>query len=541
MIRIVIGAGTSAAVFRKAIGQTIDQEVFTNPRKALVRLAQTIQVGSTEPWHKRGKHKMGQPSSIVGGHMLPGSDRGYQEATGKPPNEFGQFVDKFLKGFQISSTYAEQLDRLQALNGQRDQAIVFDGGDVTSVKRSNIEGYIDVTVNNRYVLKGSQVIIATGPGPERGYDKKMFDGNPEPWQVVSGPAFMEGQTAPVPENLPKNEWTVAVAGGSATAAWSVETALVRGYTVAAWFQRKSDNETIADRFKAAFPPGDRNYMVKESVLKSVGRLANLKMIHVTDNPLISQRPKIGLEFDDNEWIYVDQLVYAIGSDFNSGIGKMLSMDLRNEVIPYRDFNRVISNDGSAVLALGTEDRSLFIVGAGVYNATAALRVFADKKVKPDFVSVNELVNGKETTVPKEAGQANYAQIAETLPQSAVPPEGIGLIMASIEAFTNYMPVSNIGDWDINFNTANRNQIAAFIAHQTDLDACAANLAVALIVAIRAQRTFGLQEERIRMILDVSANISRKHGQFFRSVDPFLPDRVAAAVAPRFAEYIGQTG
>lgn len=561
MIRIIIGAGTSAAVFRKTIGQTIDQEVFTNPRKALVRLAQTIQVGSTEPWHKRGAHKMGQPPSIVGGHMLPGSTRRYQQATGKPRVDNRQFVEEFLQGFQISSTYAEQLDRLQMLNGQRDQAIVFDGGVVTSVKRSNIDGYIDVTVNNRYVLKGTQVIIATGPGQEREYDKKMFNGTPEPWQVISGPAFMEGQTAPVPETSKYRRWSVAVAGGSATAAWAVETALVRGYTVKLWFQRKSGNETKEQRFKAAFPPGDRNYMVKKAVLDSVGLLTNLKTIHVLPADLMV-REKIGLEFDDGKWVWVDQFVYAIGSDFSTGIGAMLSDDLKKEIRPFRDRNRVVSTDGTAVLALGTKDRSLFIVGAAVYNAIGALKSLDPQRDKAKYADV-------EST--------DYAKINQTLPESAVPPEGIGLIMASIEAFTEYMPVSNPRkavdytipefltekgkthipnpragkkvqsftfdrdiNWDINFNTANRNQIAAWIAATTDLDACAANLAVALIVAIRAKRTFGLQEERIQMIMDVSANVSRKHGQFFRMANPFVVDTIAAAVAPRFAEYIGKT-
>jgi hypothetical protein len=585
MIRIIIGAGTSAAVFRQAIGQTIDQEVFTNPRTALVKLVQTIQIGRTEPWHGRGTHKMGQPPSIVGGHMMPGSERHYQEATGKPPKKIDQlFVDEFLQGFQISSTYAQQLDLLQKLNGKRDQAIVFEERFVKQIARSLSDPteYIDVTLSNGSVLTGSQVIIATGPGLEREYDARLFSGDPEPWQVVSGPAFMERQTAPVPESLPHYDpWKVAVAGGSATAAWSVETALVRGYTVAAWFQRTKDHETKDERFKAAFPPGDRNYMV-QSVLERVGRLGNLRKIYVIPgNPLISRRPKLGLEFDDGHWVYVDQLVYAIGSDFSTGIGAMLSKELQDQVIPYRDLNRVVSTDGSAVLALGTEDRSLFIVGAAVYNATAALRLI-DKTVKPSFRFVKELdEKGVEREVKKEAGQANYAQIAETLPQSAVPPEGIGLIMASIEAFTEYMPVSEprqavrykipeflteegetdipipnprAGEvvtsytfdrdfnWDINFNTANRNQIAAWMAAtRDDLDACAANLAVALIVAIRAKRTFGLQWERIQMIMEVSKKISREHGQYFRSVDPFLPDRIAAAVAPRFAEYIGKTG
>ena len=40
---------------------------------------------------------------------------------------------------------------------------------------------------------------------------------------------------------------------------------------------------------------------------------------------------------------------------------------------------------------------------------------------------------------------------------------------------------------------------------------------------------------------ISNNISSKHGEFFRTVDPFLPDRIAVAVAPRIVESIGTTG
>jgi hypothetical protein len=571
MIRIIIGAGTSAAVFRKAISQTIDEEVFTNPRAALVKLSQTVQVGQTEPWHRRGQHKMGQPASIVGGQMLPGSERSYQQATGKPEQVISeQFVADFLKGFQTSSTFAEQLDRLQQINGQRDQALVFDRQTVKRVARSTImRDYIDVTLSNDMVLHGTQVIIATGPGAEKQYPANMFTGDkPLDWQVLSGPDFMESRP---PEgaryDLGTRPWTVAVSGGSATAAWSVETALIRGYRVETWFQRlaeKGDNDKQT-RFAAAFPPGNRNFMVR-SVLNEVGRVINLTKIEVVagTNALVWPRRVVALTFGDKEPpIYVDQFVYSIGSDFDGAgaIGPMLSTELKNELRPYRDFDRVVSDDGSAVLALGTDDRSLFIVGSAVFNAIGATAMHTALDNTKTAKATYQNVTG-----------ANYAQIAKTLPESAVPPEGIGLIMASIEAFTNFMPVAkgtqtatftvpqNLTEkgkthlpnpragqkvtldtrfeWDINLNTANRNQIAAWIASTTDLTPCAANLAVALIVEIRAKRTFGLQNERIEMIKAVSSDVCAKHGRLFeKPADPFLPDRIAAAVAPRFVEYI----
>ena len=109
------------------------------------------------------------------------------------------------------------------------------------------------------------------------------------------------------------------------------------------------------------------------------------------------------------------------------IGSFLSSALQDELIPFQDFNRVLSDDGKAVMALGTNDWSLFIVGAAVFNAIGAVRMDKVlKTVKPSFQNVSG---------------ANYGQISTKLPQSAVPPEGTGLIMASIEAFTNYMPVT----------------------------------------------------------------------------------------------------
>ena len=94
------------------------------------------------------------------------------------------------------------------------------------------------------------------------------------------------------------------------------------------------------------------------------------------------------------------------------------------------------------------------------------------------------------------------------------------------------------EWDINFNTANRNQIAAWIASTTDMTPSAANLAVALIVEIRAQRIFGLQKNRVDMIMAVSSDFCAKHGRLFEAADPFLPDKVAREVAPRFVKHIG---
>ena len=114
-----------------------------------------------------------------------------------------------------------------------------------------------------------------------------------------------------------------------------------------------------------------------------------------------------------------------------------------------------------------------------------------------------------------------------------------MVMASIEALNEYMPARATGgeasytvgqrigaertgpdqprqgrlnpsrgshhrhatrfQWDINLNTANRTQIAAYLAQTTDLEAFAANLAVALIVKLRGFQTFGLDEDQVGAI------------------------------------------
>ena len=57
-------------------------------------------------------------------------------------------------------------------------------------------------------------------------------------------------------------------------------------------------------------------------------------------------------------------------------------------------------------------------------------------------------------------------------------------------------------WDINFNTSNRTQLAAYLAQTTDLTPLAANLAVALIVSLRAQarNPLGLTNEQVGFII-----------------------------------------
>jgi hypothetical protein len=139
---------------------------------------------------------------------------------------------------------------------------------------------------------------------------------------------------------------------------------------------------------------------------------------------------------------------------------------------------------------------------------------------------------------------DYREISATLPPAARPTEGIAMVMASIEALNQYMPAKQSSGrygvfstparttaeatgpgqlprgsvnpaggratlhavdfkWDINFNTSNRNQFAAYLAQATDLEPFAANLAVALIVKLRGKNTLGLSNAQVQFIIDAA--------------------------------------
>jgi hypothetical protein len=140
-------------------------------------------------------------------------------------------------------------------------------------------------------------------------------------------------------------------------------------------------------------------------------------------------------------------------------------------------------------------------------------------------------------------------VADTLPRALVPAQGIGVLMSAIEAFNDFMPVTvkritsftppeklgatyrendpqkltkgavnpftdktehatNRGlAWDINFNTANRNQLAAYFASNHDFgetqqdNSQIANFIVGLVVALRSKTTHGLSPDSIQNIID----------------------------------------
>jgi hypothetical protein len=106
----------------------------------------------------------------------------------------------------------------------------------------------------------------------------------------------------------------------------------------------------------------------------------------------------------------------------------------------------------------------------------------------------------------------YSKKAQAAPMQFLPPnaqvsDGIAVTVSTLEALNNYMPVTSANDgkslkWNINFNTSNRTQLAAFLADTTDADPFTANLQVALLIYLRSKNNFGLSETQVDFVLDL---------------------------------------
>jgi len=186
---------------------------------------------------------------------------------------------------------------------------------------------------------------------------------------------------------------------------------------------------------------------------------------------------------------IDQVIYCIGGN-PAAIEATANLFPRlvPSLEPLKDQNRMLS-DGNGVLAWATPSRNLVVVGAATFNFQS--QTF-DKK--------------------PQAAPMSF------LPPNAQVPDGIAVAIATIEALNAYMPVKPTGfqldqgkitfkqsasqqvQWNINFNTSNRTQIAAYLAGTSDTDAFTANLQVAAILYLRSKNNFGLSENQITFVM-----------------------------------------
>lgn len=528
---IVIGTGISAAAYLASLRSTGSGRASglasgppTRPDLGDIGVA-----GGKDLWKQVDpSHRMGQPAPLLTGNLLLGK-RGFA----RPPvpgqeefmtaRDFAALVEQQLaeKGCaQMPGTWVEKIARI---------------GETYLVTGRFKETEFRINCNN--------LIIASGPGPARPLTVERHGTTVEVpldslgGYAVNGTAFMSPDWK-LPGGKSSAGLTVAVYGGSATAAWAVELAILRTMKVVLWFTRPDERTGSWDgktRFKDAFPPGERNTEVEHETreIRKVLKLLDVKLLGTGDAFGSGATPFIGLTFRNSEnqvvRAAVDVLVTALGSAHTkaAGIREWFTKDpdLEKKLVPFYDRDQAIHSQPS-LLAVGTTDRSLMIVGSAMSSAAG--------------FNLPELAARDPYKIAK---LVDYREISATLPPAARPTEGIAMVMASIEALNQYMPAKQSSGrhamfstparttaeatgpgqlprgsvnpirqdtlhavdfkWDINFNTSNRNQLAAFLAQATDLEPFAANLAVALIVKLRGKNTLGLSNPQVRFIIDAA--------------------------------------
>lgn len=511
---IVIGTGISATAYLVTV------------RQYLHSLNQTLGtvgvVGGADLWQQLShRHSMGQPSQLLIGNLGTGREnKGFaphqlQDARFMTAGQFSTLIQHYLTHYSDVQLPRSWVHRITKEGSKYLVAI-------------NVEGEIG------RVISCDNVIFAPGPGPTRPLSTEAGDISEEEItgfgkRVIKGNDFMSpGWKTPL--SISPEETTVAVYGGSATAAWAVEEAALRRMKVICWFTRPGRDDKAWDvgvRFRDAFPAGDRNNTVEADYSK-VRHV--YKLISVTAVP---ESTKLCLTFEQSDGkrvlTLVDLLIYALGSEhtLTRGVTEVLTPDIVSNLVAFYDKNRAIS-DEPTLLAIGTEDRSLMIVG----SAMSSMAGFGKSTMK--------LQGDSKRTI---SAVTSYKEISNTLPEAARPTEGIAMVMAGVEALNEYIPANPIRggrkvtystahrstthdidfEWGINFNTSNRTQLAVFIAQTTDLSPFAANLAVALIVFFRTQpeSVRGLSDLQVTEIITGADAIYKKLAKLNHDLDAQL--------------------
>jgi len=528
-ITILIGTGISSAAYLLSVNQYL---------RSLGQRLETVGVmGGPDLWQRMSHdHAMGQPTQLLTGNLLgQGRDvRGFTDTQLHQPvflsaGRFSQAIQHYLNQHSIAQLPDSFISRITREGSKYSLQTQMDGQLVGTI------------VCDR-------VIVGAGPGAPRPLADKGHNLTEEEirafgGKVIKGNDFMAPDWV-IPSGTLHEGTTVAVYGGSATAAWAVELAAMRKMKVVSWFTRPGhgrDGWNAEARFSEAFPAGDRNNTV-EADYRAVRHVYKLLRIESADTSSKLKLVFLQSEGAENEVdVLVDLLVYALGAEhtLHQGIRSILDVSVASRLVAFYDKNLAISSRPS-LLAVGTEDRTFMIVGSAMSSSagfgTAELRVQGDP--------------GRTL-----ATLASYKDISSTLPAAARPTEGIAMVMAGIEALNEYVPVRlaqrrrqrtyspprltaqgtlnpNFGVdtthdldfvWDINFNTSNRTQLAIYIAQTTDLAPFAANLAVALIVHFRArpESVRGLSDPQVATIIGVSDAIYKRLVQLNHDLDAQL--------------------
>ncbi|AFE04095.1 hypothetical protein COCOR_01484 [Corallococcus coralloides DSM 2259] len=380
----------------------------------------------------------------------------HSRATGVPRRDVAP-TDPFLS----SNVYAEQIPLDEhgggkgTFGGNGYRASKYRDARVSSVTWLGTHFKVSYTygpanANRHKYLFARRVIVASGPGPAA---TTRYAENTPLGVYCTGDTYLN-------HNVQLRGRVVAVEGGSATAAWAVEKALLSGAAHVYWFTRPGQG-TLEDRFAAAFPAGDRNVWLKyqPNVTRLVGTIAESEW--VMRGSVATDR--LRLLFQSGHEFFVDQYVAAVGATETGGF---LAPQLTDGLTAIVDTHGHLHPSRSAILAYAGVEGRLMIVGAGVFKVSSNAR-------RP------------------QVDPSRYARGNEYLPTAARPPEGIPTIIASLATLTRYLHggasrwldvnLANFGDLDEHFamsvarsfvrvvlpevGTYSVEQIARFIADQ----------------------------------------------------------------------------
>lgn len=442
--RLIIGAGVSAAVFLNTSSDGY----------------KTVVVGEDGLWAKLVEHSMGQPAHLL---HLPGSP---------PPSFTVANGEMNLDNFLSSGVFQQGVSKI--VNGSR-----YGHNPSRKVRRisksltqpGNYVAWFDTT----HALIVEKIVIATGIGAQRQPPKII--GTPAPGieysQVIEGIRFLENAEQQIP-NIDR-----AIYGGSATAAWVVDIASKHSPKMN-WFARPSGN-----KFAGAVLPGARNAKIIE--LCETHDLRLLK--EVTEVEYVGERLHIHVKGEDFCYI-ADQFIYSLGGDDNptvtDHIYQVMDPDIRDDLYPILDTSGALDSQRKSVLALGTSDKGVIIVGAATYNLTALTNS-----------ALGEPAPTKKNPAPMEH-----------LPWNAQVPDGIAVVVASISALNHYIPIKQrlthnykniyqeyaITENNTNINVADANQLAVLFTLMFDeLAANQINDLVKLTTTARSKITKGSTE------------------------------------------------
>ncbi|MGC8469562.1 MAG: hypothetical protein ACP5NI_06610 [Acetobacteraceae bacterium] len=490
LVRVIIGGGVAAEVFRQTADPAVTTWIFGNGG---------LWANVAGP-HTDGGHKIGQPAHVL---SLPGQKvPAYQKAMGSNPTDYQGFLDsgEFQKGVKALSLESQR----------RDEALEVPGAKVTRIRRHGNGRDLLVTYEaggKSAEIFANQVVIATGIGPQMGPGIAAMPAGGEiaEYQKARGfPPIMEGlqylamAQGDRPQRRRGHVRNIAVYGGGGTSGWLVDQALhssaPRRFL---WVVRPGGSG-----YSKAMLPGSRNQMTLEKTLAVRQELEILSLTIVPANakPMMDEldektkapipmrnrprpyprlRLKVKGELTGGQpgYMMIDLFLYSIGPDptAQGSIMSILEPALYQALQPLKDYNMVLSGQARGrddILALEALEGNLLVIGAASF---AGVRLYD----------------------PQTQGAKTRAESApmETLPWGSQVPDGIAVAVATISALNNFVPIKQVWNGkcpfvvesNINFNLADANQLACYISAFTDMKAGQVENCVQEILRERSRR------------------------------------------------------